>query len=113
MLFYLWAMVSEAQIQQLVREIVEGYQPEKIYLFGSYANGIANEDSDIDLFIVKNTSARKKDRVEQVLHSLKNYPSTGVDFIIYTPQEVELTKNYITNIAQEAIKTGRLMYERF
>ena len=51
-------MVANTQIQILVNEIAEGYQPEKIYLFGSYANGTANEANDIDLFIVKETDKR-------------------------------------------------------
>ena len=51
-------MVLQSDIQVLVNEIVEGYQPEKIYLFGSYANGTATDDSDIDLFVVKNTTER-------------------------------------------------------
>ena len=36
-------MVTQEQIQQLVNEIAEGYKPEKIYLFGSYANGTPNK----------------------------------------------------------------------
>ena len=35
----------------MISEIVSGYQPEKIYVFGSYAKGNQNENSDIDLFI--------------------------------------------------------------
>ena len=33
-------MVTQNQIQQLVKEISEGYRPEKIYLPGSYAMAI-------------------------------------------------------------------------
>jgi predicted nucleotidyltransferase len=53
-------MVSQSNIQLFVNEIVACYQPEKIYLFGSYANGTPNADSDIDLFIVKDTTEQKK-----------------------------------------------------
>ena len=107
-------MVTQIQIEQLVKEIANGYKPEKIYLFGSYANGTANYDSDIDLFIVKDTNVRKKDRHEMVLNSFdfKYYPNVGLDFIIYTPQELENTKDDFFNIAKEAIKTGRLLYEK-
>jgi predicted nucleotidyltransferase len=105
-------MVSQSDIQLFVNEIVAGYQPEKIYLFGSYANGTPNADSDIDLFIVKNTTERKKDRTEQVLNIIKSYPDTGIDMIIYTPEELENVKSDFVNIANEAIKTGKLLYER-
>ena len=105
-------MVLQSDIQVLVNEIVEGYQPEKIYLFGSYANGTATDDSDIDLFIVKDTTERKKDRIEQVLNIIKTYPDIGVDMIIYTPKELDYVKSDVVNIANEAIKTGKLLYER-
>ena len=107
-------MVTQSQIQQLVNGIVQGYKPEKIYLFGSYANGTPTKDSDIDLFIVKETDQRKKDRIEAVLNVLdfKMYPEVGVDFNIYTPKELETVKDYVVNIANEAIKTGKLLYER-
>ena len=105
-------MVLQSDIQLLVDEIVAGYQPEKIYLFGSYANGTATNDSDIDLFIVKDTTERKKDRIEQVLNIIKTYPDIGVDMIIYTPKELDYVKSDVVNIANEAIKTGKLLYER-
>lgn len=107
-------MVTQDQITQLVKEIAYRYKPEKIYLFGSYANGIPNKDSDIDLFIVKKTKTRKIYRIEEVLNSLdiNEFPLIGIDFIIYTPQELESVKNHVVNIANIALKTGKIMYER-
>jgi hypothetical protein len=61
---------------------------------------------------VKNTTERKKDRTEQVLNIIKSYPDTGIDMIIYTPEELENVKSDFVNIANEAIKTGKLLYER-
>jgi predicted nucleotidyltransferase len=105
-------MVSQDQIQQLVKEIAEGYQPEKIYLFGSYANGTPNKDSDLDFFIIKKTSVRKIQRGGEVRATFKKYPPVGVDVIVYTPEELVTVQNYTVNIAKEAIKTGKLLYER-
>ena len=105
-------MIKQSEIEQFVKEIAEGYQHEKIYLFGSYANGIPTYDSDIDLLIVKETDKRKKDRTIELLRSLKSYPEKGVDFIIYTPHELLAVEDSVVNIAKEAINTGKLMYER-
>ena len=46
-------MITEAQIQAVVARIVEGYRPDRIILFGSYAYGTPTEDSDLDLLILK------------------------------------------------------------
>jgi uncharacterized protein len=46
-------MDKEIYISQIV-ERIKSEQPEKIILFGSYANGNADDGSDIDLFVIKN-----------------------------------------------------------
>jgi predicted nucleotidyltransferase len=59
-----------AQIDQLISRIVRTigreYKPQKIILFGSYAYGRANPDSDIDLLIIKDTDVRVVDRFVEV-----------------------------------------------
>ena len=41
-------MITNEQINEIVRKIAEAIQPDKIILFGSYARGDYNEDSDLD-----------------------------------------------------------------
>ncbi|HEY4875934.1 MAG TPA: nucleotidyltransferase domain-containing protein [Puia sp.] len=104
-------MVSQDQIQQLVKEIAEGYQPEKIYLFGSYASGTPNYDRDIDLFIVKETPKRRNERTADVVDSIKDY-IWAMDIIVYTPEELENAMTQFMNIGKIAVNPGKLMYER-
>jgi predicted nucleotidyltransferase len=42
-------MINKIKISDIVRKIVQNYDPDKIILFGSYANNTADEDSDLDL----------------------------------------------------------------
>jgi predicted nucleotidyltransferase len=39
-------------IQEITRRLVAEFDPEQIFLFGSYAWGIPNEDSDVDLLVI-------------------------------------------------------------
>jgi len=55
-------IITEQQIKEIIEEIVEGYQPQKIILFGSYASGTPTEDSDIDLLIIKDTNDSPRER---------------------------------------------------
>ncbi len=105
-------MLSTRQIQVLVDEIVQGYQPEKVYLFGSYARNTASKDSDVDLFIVKSTDSRKIDRSVEVRNAIKHYPLVGLDIIVYTPEELVLAQKDTVNIGKEAVTNGKLLYER-
>jgi predicted nucleotidyltransferase len=53
---------SADELQQIVQRIVEIYVPDKIILFGSYAYGQPGPDSDCDLLIIKDSTARPIDR---------------------------------------------------
>ncbi|MEJ0103172.1 MAG: nucleotidyltransferase domain-containing protein [Bacteroidota bacterium] len=105
-------MLTQKEIGLIIKEIASAYQPEKIYLFGSYADGKANEDSDIDLFIIKNTDKRKIERSREVRRYIKDYPLAGIDIIVYTPEELTSGLQQTINIGKEAVTSGRLMYER-
>jgi predicted nucleotidyltransferase len=54
---------TQKVITDIVERLVADYQPQKIILFGSYAYGQPDADSDIDLLIIKDTPARLLDRV--------------------------------------------------
>jgi uncharacterized protein len=44
--------VLPKQLDEMVERLVRSFQPEQIILFGSYAYGEPNEDSDIDLLVI-------------------------------------------------------------
>ncbi|MCL0057045.1 nucleotidyltransferase domain-containing protein [Dehalococcoidia bacterium] len=67
-------MVTEEQIDEVKRRIAEDFKPQKIILFGSYANGTPTEDSDLDLLIIKDSDlpTRIQNRkVRKILTGLK------------------------------------------
>jgi len=43
---------QDATLAEIVRRLVEAYQPAKVYLFGSKARGDAGPDSDYDIMVV-------------------------------------------------------------
>lgn len=47
------APITSELIQEVVERIVSAIDPDKIILFGSFANGKPHEYSDLDLFIIK------------------------------------------------------------
>ena len=105
-------MSQQEQINTLIEEIVSGYQPEKIYLFGSHATGKQNADSDIDLFIVKETRKRRLDRNREVRKCINTYPQKGLDVFVFTPEELKKGMEEVINIGKEAVTNGKLIYER-
>ena len=59
-------MYSEDNIKKVVNTIRDSIQPDKIYLFGSYAAGNPKEDSDIDICIIKNNVQDKNEELVKV-----------------------------------------------
>ena len=45
-------MITQELLGAITRRLVEVYNPEAIYLFGSYVWGVTTEDSDIDLMVL-------------------------------------------------------------
>ena len=90
------------------QHIVKKYEIKKIYLFGSYSQGKANEDSDVDLIIVGDFKQEGNSHRAPVFykewHIVQNI-DLPVDILCYTPEEFDLLKNKVT-IVKEAIEEG-------
>ena len=104
-------MISEEQIQAVVRRIVEGYAPDKIYLFGSYAYGEPNEYSDLDLLIVKEQAeAKRTERAIAIWTLLWGTDAPAMDILIRTPAEMERAAGIFQSVETIAEQQGRLLY---
>ena len=109
------AMNESHQIQEMVQDIVQrivsGYSPQKIILFGSYANGEPGEDSDIDLLIIKDTDKRPLERwmeVKRLVRDRSRKPS--VSPLVYTRDEIEDRLAIKDFFIQEVMEKGEVLY---
>lgn len=81
--------VSREVIRRIVTRLVAAYAPERIVLFGSHAYGTPNEDSDIDLLIIKETDEGFFKRLVTVRQAVAGlHRSVPFDPIVLTPGEV-------------------------
>jgi len=104
-------MIGTDKISEIVNKISSGYNPEKIILFGSHANGNPNEDSDLDLFVIKETDLPRPQRTAQVRKMI--YGSMNpIDLIVYTPKEIDESKENKFGFVYEVLNTGKTLYER-
>ena len=79
-------VLLEMELKKIVEALIAKYKPGKIFLFGSLAEGKIHEWSDIDIVIVKATNKRFMDRLKEV--ALMCDYSVGVNFFVYTPEEI-------------------------
>lgn len=95
----------------LVGRIRDGYEPEKIILFGSLARGDAHEWSDIDLIVVKDTDASYGNGVRALLPVLRGWRG-GADIVVYSLEEYERARRGGSAFLREAGRDGEVLYER-
>ncbi len=104
-------MITEEQIQAIVRRIVEGYQPDQIILFGSYAYGTPTEDSDLDLLVIKSgIGPTRMERAVAVRRLVRSPDMPPMDILVRTPEEVAKAAEVRFTIEAQALKVGRTLY---
>jgi predicted nucleotidyltransferase len=95
----------------IVERLRTEYAPQKIILFGSYAYGTPQPDSDIDLLIIKETGDRFLDRWVRVRHLLSDSERTiPLEPLIMTPQEVTQRLARGDQFLAEILEKGRILY---
>jgi predicted nucleotidyltransferase len=102
-------MLSTLDIDQLRDRITQAMQPEKIYLFGSYADGNANDESDVDLLVVMDSALTPHKR-NVAVKRLFPRRSFSLDAFVYTPQEFARYRDIPGTIVYNATHHGRLLH---
>lgn len=67
-------MIGTDKISEIVNKIATGYNPDKIILFGSYASGNPSDDSDLDLFVIKDSDLPRRFFNQTLLQLDKKVP---------------------------------------
>ena len=108
-------MVTDTTIKQLVERIRQ-FDPEKIILFGSYAYGTPGENSDVDLFVVKNV--RKEDirdlrlSIRKHLRDIIYNQKVPVDLLLDSQENVNERIRLGDSIYEEIMSKGRTVYAK-
>jgi len=104
-------MIDSDKIDEVVNRIATKFNPDKIILFGSYANGTPNEDSDLDLLIVQETDLPMHKRGMDIRLSLIG-SMIPIDILIFTQSEFDQEKNRRFSFLSSAIINSKVLYER-
>lgn len=98
------------ELENITKQIIKKYRPEKIILFGSLAKGEFGPDSDLDLLLIKKgiehlTGAERYRQVSRlVLHNV------AIDFLVYTPYEIKKELYLEDPFIKKILSEGRVLY---
>ena len=102
--------MPDKEINMIKEKFISELSPLKIFLFGSYADGSAREDSDFDFYIiVKDDTENLVDLTADAYRSIRSVRSRAVDIIIGTESRFESRKNH-AGIENEVMNKGVLLY---
>lgn len=104
-------MINIEEIKPQIIKALMPLKPDKIILFGSYAYGTPNEDSDIDICVVEKNYDNKweeKIKIRKLLRDIR----ISKDILNPTIEEFEFYKNEINSVYYDADKQGIVLWQQ-
>lgn len=102
-------MVAMNQIEEFGRRVGEEFGAQRVILFGSYARGNADPDSDVDVLVIGAFEGRSVDKSVEIRMKLR--PSFPMDLLVRTPDKVRERMEMGDPFMREILEQGKVLYE--
>jgi predicted nucleotidyltransferase len=103
-------MLNEQTLRQIVERVVAAAHPSRVILFGSYGRGDANDNSDVDLMVIKPKLTNPREEMLDLYRAIHSV-GAGVDVLLYSEAEYQRRSQVPGTVLYWARKEGRAMYE--
>lgn len=102
--------VADPRLKEVLRRLVEAYQPEQIYLFGSKARGDADQDSDYDLMVIVPDDAPPERRHSRLAYERLWGTGTAADVLVWTQEAFDRRRRVKASLPATIEREGKLLY---
>lgn len=102
-------MIEAEKILSLSATIAREFSPDYIILFGSYAYGKPDDDSDVDLLVILPFDGKPMRKALEIVSRVN--PRIPVDLIVRTPAQVKERMANNDWFIREIMEKGRKLYE--
>ena len=108
-------MLNIEDIKDEIIELLKPLNPDKIILFGSYAYGTPDEESDIDLFLLKddlsldntfNYELKARKKIRELIYKYK----IGFDILSAPTKYIKEKDDYFYKV--DILQKGIILYEQ-
>ena len=103
-------MVTLNDIRRYAKDVARSFHPDRVVLFGSYADGTATHDSDVDLLVVMDHSGRDVEQAFTIRRAIKR--SFPLDLVVRTPFEMRRRLAERDSFMTTISRTGKTLYEK-
>jgi uncharacterized protein len=102
--------VEDSALQEIVPRLVRAFAPERIYLFGSRATGIAGADSDYDLMVVVPDDVPAERRRSRRAYEALRGTGIAADVLVWTRSAFDSRLHLRASFPSTIVREGRLVY---
>ena|ERR1035441_194673 len=102
-------MTTMTEIRDYAAKIAERFQPEKIILFGSFANGSPTEDSDVDLFVMMDFEGKSYEKATEMRTTFR--PPFALDLLVRNNFHLERRLREDDPFFMDIVNRGIILYE--
>ena len=102
-------MIEMGEILEISKAIYNNFKPDKIILFGSYAYGDPQADSDVNLLVILPYEGNGLRKTSEILHKIQ--PKFAVDLLVRTPGEIKQCLAWNDFFLHEILQKGKVLYE--
>lgn len=103
-------MIKLEEVKKIAEKIGKEYNLEKVILFGSFAWGRPGPDSDIDLFIIKETK-NTRETAKKIDGSIFPRPFP-IDILVYSPEQLKRRQKMNDFFIEDILTKGKVLYAR-
>lgn len=96
-------------LSTFTRHVVDAVHPLRIILFGSWATGHQNENSDLDALVIMPDGSPCRKTAADIYIKLAEF-GYAVDIVVATPSILERQKNNTSMVYYQAMQDGRELY---
>lgn len=101
---------GDSALAEVVRRLVEVYQPDRIYLFGSVARGDAGPDSDYDILVVVPDAAPPERRRSRIAYEALWGSGVAADVLVWTASQFDSRTHLPASLPATVLREGRLLH---
>lgn len=102
-------MISDDLKRSIIDSLVQSVHPKKIFLFGSYAYGQPNDESDLDILVIKDGFEKKIDIKRAMRKALSNIDKPK-DLLVASSDEFEFYAHETGSVYQTIFQKGELLW---
>ena len=97
-------------LAEVVRRLVKAFEPERIYLFGSYARGESGPDSDYDIMVVVPDHAPEKRRRSRLAYEVLWGMRVSADVLVWTREAFNARLHLKASFPATILREGKLIH---